>query len=115
MTVQIQPAKPKDEHNGLADLEEELLGHPEREVVAIVTYGVAKIVDDKKKAETYPVVYVKHIEPVMGEESASAARDLQVAAYKARTGADELDFDGLEDDAPEGGLHLVGDEGQRDE
>ncbi len=96
MTVQIQPAKPKDQHNGLEPLESDLLANSGQEVTAIVTYGVAKIADDLKKDEEYPVVYVKHIEPVLTPEAVEKAKELQVAAYKARTGEDELDFSSLE-------------------
>lgn len=92
MTVQIQPARPKDQHNGLEDLEQELLQDHGRTVTAVVTYAVAKIVDDLKKDEQYPVLYAKHIEPILGD-AREQAEALQVAAYKARTGENQLDLD----------------------
>lgn len=98
MTVQIQPARPKDQHNGLEALEDDLLDDQQQTVTAIVTYAVAKIVDDLKKDERYPVVYVKHIEPIVGADR-EAAEALQQAAYKARTGEDQLDLDFAAEDA----------------
>ena len=101
MTVQIQPARPKDQHNGLEALEHDLLDDNTQTVTAIVTYAVAKVVDDLKKDEQYPVLYVKHIEPILGE-AREEAEALQVAAYKARTGQDQLDLD-FADEADEEG------------
>ncbi len=104
MTVQIQPAKPKDEHNGLAAIEAKLLDEPYLEVMAIVTYAVAKVVDDKKKDEVYPVVYAKHIEPILETDPRAAAAKLQLEAYRLRTGENELDFGDLEADPKDGNL-----------
>lgn len=92
MGVQVQPAKPKDQLNGLEALESELLGDHEQTVVAVVTYRVAKIVDDLKKDEQYPVLYIASIEPVRGELEEQAL-SLREQAYKARTGEDQLDLD----------------------
>ncbi len=100
MTVQIQPARPKDQRNGLENLEDDLLDDQQQTVTAIVTYAVAKVVDDLKKEERYPVVYVKHIEPILGVDL-DAAIAMQVAAYKARTGENELDLD-FADEAEDG-------------
>lgn len=97
VSVQVQPAKPKDSLNGLAAIEADLLDEPERTVVAVVTYRVAKIVDDLKKDERYPVLSVASIEPIRGELEEKAF-SLREAAHKARTGEQlELDFD-----APDG-------------
>lgn len=101
MTVQIQPARPKDQHNGLEALEHELLEEPGQTVTAIVTYAVAKVVDDLKKDEQYPVLYAKHIEPILGDER-EQAEALQQAAYKARTGQDQLDLDFADEAGEEG-------------
>jgi hypothetical protein len=100
MTVQIQPAKPKDEHNGLAAIEANILKAAKGETItAIVTYERVKRVEDEAKDETYPVLKVRHIEPILGDEARSDAQELQVAAYRLRTGAEELDldFDGDDD------------------
>jgi hypothetical protein len=92
MTVQIQPAKPKDEHNGLADIEDRVLANPHETVTVITTYVVKKITEDVETGERYPVLKAKHIEPVLGDHEATAIT-LRDAAYKARTGAEELDLD----------------------
>lgn len=100
MTVQIQPAKPKDEHNGLAAIEDQILGAAKGETItAIVTYERVKRVEDESKDETYPVLKVRHIEPILGLTDRDKATELQRAAYKLRTGTEELDldFDGDDD------------------
>lgn len=89
MTVQIQPAKPKDQHNGLVNIEDDILSAPKGETItAIVTYERVKRVED----ETYPVLRVRHIEPILGDlkEKADA---LKLEAYTLRTGENELDLD----------------------
>lgn len=92
MTVQIKPSKPKDQFNGLADLEAALLKDPTKKVYAIVTYEVDKRVEDLTKDENYPVLGIRHIEPILGEAEQQAI-DLQLLAYQSRTGENELDFD----------------------
>lgn len=92
MTVQVQPARPKEQLDGLNGLESELLADHEQVVVAVVTYKVAKIVDDLKKDEQYPVLYAQSIEPIRGDLVVEAIA-LRERAYKARTGEDQLDLD----------------------
>lgn len=92
MTVQIQPAKPKDEHNGLADIEDRILANPHETVTVITTYVVKKITEDVETGERYPVLKTKHIEPVLGDLEQKVAA-LQSEAYKKRTGSEELDLD----------------------
>lgn len=93
MTVQIQPAKPKDQHNGLQAIEGEILAAQRGETItAIVTYERVKRVEDESKDETYPVLRVRHIEPVLGELR-EQADELKLQAYQARTGENELDLD----------------------
>jgi hypothetical protein len=101
MTVQIQPAKPAEQFNGLVAIEDAILNaEPGEKVFAIVTYVRAKRVEDELKDEYYPVLKMKHIEPILGDlEDAAVA--LQVKAYKARTGSDELDFSAVADDDTE--------------
>ena len=91
MTVQIKPSKPKDQYNGLADLEAAMLKDPGKKVYAIVTYEVAKRVEDLAADETYPVLGIKHIEPIIGKLEQQAV-DLQLTAYQSRTGENELDL-----------------------
>lgn len=93
MTVQIQPARPKDQHNGLADLEAEILkaekGHT---ITAIVTYERVKRVEDEQTDDYYPVLKVRHIEPLNDAAAIASAQALQTAAYATRTGEEELDL-----------------------
>ena len=100
MTVQIKPSKPKDQHNGLADIEQELLSNPGHKIFAIVTYEVDKRVEDLTKGETYPVLGIKHIEPIVGDLEAQAIA-LQGKAYQARTGENELDLNFDDSEQPD--------------
>jgi len=97
MAVQIQPAKPKDQHNGLVALEQSLLEDTSMQVTAVVTYRMAKVVEDIKKDETYPVVFVQHIEPITDASALATVQQLQAAAYQVRTGETELDFGGSDE------------------
>jgi hypothetical protein len=110
--VQIQPQQPKDPNNGLASIEDVLLAYPDEVVVAVVTYRVAKVVDDLTKQVRYPVLRMVSIEPVGGDLEAQGL-GLREAAHKARTGEElELDFSGVvpEGEAEPTGLRLVPDE-----
>jgi hypothetical protein len=94
MTVQIQFARPKDQHNGLAAIEEDILGARRGETItAVVTFERVKRVEDESKDETYPVLRMRHIEPIRSAEALEQVRDLQLAAYQSRTGENELDLD----------------------
>ena len=98
MTVQIQPAKPAEQFNGLVAIESDILNaEPGEKVTAIVTYVRAKRVEDELKDDYYPVLKMKHIEPILGGLEAEAIA-LQTKAYKARTGENELDFSAVADD-----------------
>lgn len=102
MGVQIKPSQPKEQHNGLASLEADIVNAPKgEEIVAIVTYVREKRVEDEKTDDYYPVLGIKHIEPVKGEQLA-AVKAIQLAAYQSRTGENELDFSGVEDEGGEG-------------
>lgn len=103
MTVQIQPAKPKDQHNGLAAIEADILKADKGDTItAIVTYERVKRVEDESKDDYYPVLRVRHIEPILGDLR-EKADELKLTAYQARTGENELhlNFDGDDDEAGE--------------
>lgn len=102
MSVQIKPSQPKEQHNGLPAMEADIIKAPKGEqIIAIVTYEREKRVEDEKTDDYYPVLAVKHIEPLTGDLRLSAL-ELQMTAYQARTGEGELDFSGVvvsDDDA----------------
>lgn len=103
MTVQIQPAKPKDQHNGLAAIEADILKANKGDTItAIVTYERVKRVEDESKDDYYPVLRVRHIEPCLGDLR-ERADELKLLAYQARTGENELDlnFDDAESEGDE--------------
>ncbi|WP_291053650.1 hypothetical protein [Herbiconiux sp.] len=95
MTVQIQPAKPKDEHNGLVDIEGAILANPHDTIVAVVTYSVKKITEDVDSGDRYPVLKIIDIHPLTGDLR-TPGEELRQKAISARAGAEvlDLDFDG---------------------
>jgi hypothetical protein len=97
MAVQIKPSQPKEQYNGLQVLEAEILKAPKgEEITAIVTYVREKRVEDEKLDTNYPILGVKHIEPLRGD-LAQQGKDLQLLAYQARTGEDQLDFSDVDE------------------
>lgn len=92
MSVQIQPARPKDQFNGLESMEADILKSTGEEVTAVVTYFVKKVTTDVESGESYPVMRMKHIEPIRTAEALEQVRLLAAAAYTHRTGETELDF-----------------------
>jgi hypothetical protein len=101
MAVQIKPSQPKEQHNGLPALEADIIQAPKgEEITAIVTYVREKRVEDEKTDDYYPVLGIRHIEPVTGDLAAKA-KELQLLAYQSRTGENELDFSGVGEDSDE--------------
>jgi hypothetical protein len=102
MTVQISFAKPADPHNGLTDIEGDILAAPHGEMVtAIVTFQRTKRVEDEVKQENYPVIRMTHIEPITSAEALETVKEMQAAAYQVRTGETQLDLPTVDDAADE--------------
>lgn len=84
---------PAEQSNGFYGIEDDLIeeagGEP---IVAIVTYQVDEVVEKHVAGERYPVVKIKHIEPLREQKAAEAAIKLRDAAYKKRTGENALDL-----------------------
>jgi hypothetical protein len=98
VTVQIKPSQPKEQHNGLPAMEADIIKAPKgEEIIAIVTYVREKRVEDEKTDDYYPVLGIRHIEPLTGE-LAAAAKELALTAYQSRTGENELDFSSVADE-----------------
>lgn len=105
MTTEIKPTAfkngaPKAERNGMFGNELRLIEAAKagERITAIVTYEIPKVIHDEIADEKYPIVAAVHIEPLFDEERAAAARALQAAEYKARTGEGALDFGDMEDE-----------------
>lgn len=85
---------PKQTHNGFYGIEEKLIDLPvDTQITAVVTYRLSDVTAKLGKGVEYPEIAIDHIEPVWDEKLVAAAKEVQVAAYKARTGADTLDVD----------------------
>jgi hypothetical protein len=94
MAVEVQPGKIPGQHDGLQPLEADILKAPKGEtVIAITTYERVKRVEDESKTDYYPVMKIKHIEPIVTADARSQAEALQLAAYQVRTGENQLDLD----------------------
>lgn len=89
---------PAEQSNGFYGIEDDLIeeagGEP---IVAVVTYVVDEVVEKRVAGEQYPVLKIKHIEPLRSQKAADAAIKLRDEAYKARTGRDTLDLGEDED------------------
>jgi hypothetical protein len=68
---------------------------------AVVTYEVADIRSSEAEETQYPLVEAVHIEPIWTAEGIEAVRGAQEDAFKFRTGANQLNFDGIGDPSPE--------------
>lgn len=92
----LKTGLPAEQHNGLFGAEHKImhLGVTGR-FTATVTFEVADIVTSEAKDTTRPVVELVAIEPHWAAEDIDAAKVLQESAYKARTGANQLDFDSI--------------------
>ena len=104
MTTEIKPTAfkngaPKAERNGMFGNELRLIEAATAgdRITAIVTYEVPKVLHDEVADEKYPIVAPVHIEPLFDEDRAEAARALQSAEYKARTGEGALDFGDMDE------------------
>jgi hypothetical protein len=107
--IEVKPATfargvPAEQHNGFFGdgLADRLLGlDMDTQIVAIVTFRLSDDVTKKGARLRYPVMSIDHIEPLWDDDSAEAAKELQLIAYEERTGQDQLDFAGVESEAGE--------------
>ena len=100
MTEGVKPTAlkrgmPGEQSNGLLGIEEDLIARPEGDViVAVVTFTVDEVMVKRHAGEEWPVVAIKHIEPLHVEKDIAAAVKLRDAAYKKRTGENALKLGG---------------------
>lgn len=89
---------PAELANGFYGIEDELIAEAGGDaIVAVVTYVVDEVVEKRVAGEQYPVLKVKHIEPLRTEKAAADALKLRDAAYKKRTGENALDLGEVDD------------------
>src|SRR4051812_34686489 len=98
----LKGGMPPEQNNGLfGDSNQErimALGVKGR-FAAVVLFDVADIIHSEASDSTRPVVEFAAIEPIWSEEGKAAATKVRDDAYKARTGADQLDLDDIAADA----------------
>lgn len=95
MAVQISPARPSEEYNGLEAIHDALMKPSPEPVVAVVVIERTKQVFVDSDAEDYPVVRFSRIEPILSAEDQIAATEILERAASAR-GQAALDFGGDE-------------------
>ncbi|MDQ1127601.1 hypothetical protein QE428_002634 [Microbacterium sp. SORGH_AS 505] len=88
---------PAEQSNGFFGLEEELMADPSKQVTAVVTFEVDDIVHKELTGDRYPVVKIKHIEPIREEKAEASVLKVRDAAYKKRTGENALDLPEVDD------------------
>ena len=103
--IEIKPTTfargvPKEEHNGFYGIEDKLLGLTmDTQITAVVTFRLDDDVVKKGRGIRYPVIAIDLIEPIWDDEQIAAAKDIQQTAYTERTGANQIDFSGIETEA----------------
>jgi len=92
MSVRLWPVLPKDfDRNGLGAIEQQLTNDPEATFVVVAVINQRRVTTDADSGETTPAARVVHVEAITGAD-VDSARALLVAAHKARTGRDQLDY-----------------------
>jgi len=96
-TIEIKPVTlkqglPKSEKNSLFGSEQTLIENPGREIVAVVTFSVDEVVERRMAGEMYPVVSIERIEAIVDDDARFEVLGFRDAAYKARTGTNQLDM-----------------------
>lgn len=91
--VALKRGMPAEQHNGLYGLEQTLMDAPTQQVTAVVTFALDDITHKELAGERQPVIKFVHIEPLLDDTAIAAAAALRDAAYKERTGQDQLDID----------------------
>lgn len=91
---------PPEQSNGLYGAEDRMmaLGVNGR-VTVIATLDIADIRHSDLEATRWPLIEWAQIEPLWSKTQIDAARAIHEEAYKERTGANALNFDGLGDDS----------------
>jgi hypothetical protein len=101
--VVLQRGLPPEQRNGMYGDETRLisLGVGAR-FTAVVTLEVADIRSSEKEQTHWPVIALAHIEPIWDAAGIEATRAAQETSYKERTGANQLNFDGIVNEPDDG-------------
>jgi hypothetical protein len=100
--VTLKQGMPPEQSNGMYGAEDQIMSLGVRgRFTAVVTFEVNDIVHSEKDAKTRPVVELVHVEPIWSAKGLESARGAQEEQYKVRTGANQLNFDGLGEEAGE--------------
>lgn len=94
MTVELTPAKPSDENNGLALHADDLMkAHPKPILAVVVIERIKRVLPDGER-DPYPVVRFTRIEPVLADDVDAVTAAMERAA--SVRGQAQLDMDGGE-------------------
>lgn len=98
----LKRGMPPEQANGMFGAEERimLLGVKGR-FTAVTTFEVADVIHSEADGTRRPLVELVHIEPIWSAEGIADAQRVQEEQYKERTGANQLNFDGIAEPDPE--------------
>lgn len=89
---------PPEQANGLYGSEDRMIGVGIKgRVTVIATLDIADIRHSELEGTRWPLIEWAQIEPLWSREDIEAARAIHEEAYKERTGANQLNFDGIPD------------------
>lgn len=95
----LKRGMPPEQANGLFGAEERImLAGVKSRFQAVVTFEVADVVHSEADGTRRPVVELAHIEPIWDAAGIEAVKASQESSYKERTGANQLNFDGIADE-----------------
>lgn len=103
MAVNLSPARPAEDNNGLEALHDLLMKPDADPILSIVVYTRTKRVfgDSDGEASDYPVVRASAIEPVLEPETKKQLLEILEQLRAKRTGKEALDLGALEDSEAE--------------
>lgn len=103
MSVNLSPARPAEDNNGLEALHDLLMKPNVEPIVAVVVMNRTKRVfgDADTEDSDYPVMRFSAIEPVLDAEEKAMVVDLLDRIRSKRTGKQALDLGALEDSEAE--------------
>lgn len=103
MSVNLSPARPAEDNNGLEALHDLLMKPDADPIVAVVVMTRTKRVfgDSDGEASDYPVMRFSAIEPILDADAKKTVVELLEQTRTERTGKQALDLGALESDDAE--------------
>jgi hypothetical protein len=97
MGAKLASALPKGSGNGLSQIAEELVEHPEKVHVLVLLVDCSKVTSEIDSGDVVPTARIRRIEAITDPIDGDRLRQVLRRAWERRTGKDVLPID-LEDD-----------------